>query len=288
MMEHNSLARPLHLAESRGVRVTWLPADPYGRISANQVAAAFRAETRLVAINHCSNVTGTIQPIEEIGAICRSRGILFLVDAAQSAGSLPLNVLDASIDLLAAPGHKCLFGPLGTGFLYVGERANPAPLYVGGTGSRSADLEQPLDLPERFESGTPNTPGIAGLGAGLAFIKTVGRETIRHHELALLEQLLAGLGTIPGVTIVGPPTAADRGAVVSFSVAQHDPAAIGFRLDHDYGICVRTGLHCAPLAHRSVGTYPAGTVRLSPGFFNTPAHIDQLLAALRALCTKGE
>jgi cysteine desulfurase family protein len=287
MMEHNSLARPLHHAASTGVQVTWLPADRCGRITAGQVAAALRPETRLVAVNHCSNVTGSIQPIEEIGDICRTRGILFLVDAAQSAGSLPLQVQDASIDLLAAPGHKCLFGPQGTGFLYVSERVNPAPLTRGGTGSRSADLEQPADLPERYESGTPNTPGIAGLGAGLAFIKSVGRKTIRRHELGLLEQLLAGLTAISGVTVVGPAGADERGAVVSITMAGHDPAALGFRLDHDFGICVRTGLHCAPLAHRAVGTYPAGTVRISPGYFNTPDHIDQLLAALRALAAKG-
>jgi selenocysteine lyase/cysteine desulfurase len=197
-------------------------------------------------------------------------------------------VVDAAIDLLAAPGHKGLFGPLGTGFLAIGERLDPEPLYVGGTGSRSADLEQPFDLPERYESGTPNTPGIAGLGAGVAFIRAMGRETIRCHEVALLEQLLAGLAGIPGIAVIGPPAAADRGAVVSFTVAGHDPAAIGFCLDHEYGISVRTGLHCAPLAHRAVGTFPAGTVRVSPGFFNTPDHIDQLLAAVRALCAKGE
>lgn len=174
-MEHNSLARPLFLAEKQGVRVTWLPGDHFGRISASQVAAAISPETRLVAVNHCSNVTGTIQPIEEIGTICRRRGILLLVDAAQSAGCLPLQVEDAAIDLLAVPGHKGLFGPPGTGFLYVGERVNPEPLLVGGTGSRSADLEQPGELPERYESGTPNMPGIAGLGAGVAWIQQVGR-----------------------------------------------------------------------------------------------------------------
>lgn len=284
-MEHNSLARPLHLAAAHGVQVTWLPGDQTGRITAAQLAAAIRPETKLVAVNHCSNVTGTVQPITEIGAICRAHDLIFLVDAAQSAGSLPIDVVADNIDLLAAPGHKGLFGPPGTGILYLGERACPDPLLVGGTGSRSADLDQPLELPERYESGTPNTPGIAGLGAGVAFIQHVGRENIRRHELALVEQLLAGLHQIPGLHLVGPGAGDTRGAVVSFTIDGHDPSVIGFRLDHEFGICVRTGLHCAPLAHRTIGTFPAGTIRVSPGYFNTSTDIEQFLAALRSLCS---
>jgi cysteine desulfurase family protein len=284
-MEHNSLARPLHLAASRGVQITWLQGDQTGRITAAQLAAVIRPETKLVAVNHCSNVTGTLQPIAEIGAICRAHDLLFLVDAAQSAGSLPIDVAMANIDLLAAPGHKGLYGPPGTGFLYLGERACPDPLLVGGTGSRSADLDQPLELPERYESGTPNTPGIAGLGAGVAFIQQVGRENIRRHEQALVEQLLAGLHEIPGLHLFGPDAGVERGAVVSFTIDGHDPSVIGFRLDHEFGICVRTGLHCAPLAHRTIGTFPEGTIRVSPGYFNTSADIEQFLAALRSLCS---
>lgn len=284
-MEHNSLARPLHLAATQGVQITWLQGDQTGRITAAQLAAAIRPETKLVAVNHCSNVTGTVQPIAEIGALCRAHDLLFLVDAAQSAGSLPIDVTTANIDLLAAPGHKGLFGPPGTGFMYLGERAYPDPLLVGGTGSRSADLDQPLELPERYESGTPNTPGIAGLGAGVAFIQQVGRENIRRHELALVEQLLAGLCEMPELHLVGPAAGVERGAVVSFTLDGHDPSVIGFRLDHEFGICVRTGLHCAPLAHRTIGTFPEGTIRVSPGYFNTSTDIEQFLAALRSLCS---
>jgi cysteine desulfurase family protein len=285
-MEHNALARPLALAASRGVEVTWVAADRCGRVSAEQISAALRPATRLVALAHCSNVTGTLQPVAQIGSLLRGSGTRLLVDAAQSAGAFPLDVEALGIDLLAVPGHKGLFGPQGTGVLYVGEGVDLAPLIVGGTGGFSHGLEQPESLPERFESGTHNTPGIAGLKAGVEFVLGTGVEAIRQREERLVGLLLDGLTSLPAVTIHGPVKGEERGAVVSFSVADRDPAEIGFRLDQEYGICVRTGLHCSPLAHQTIGTHPAGTVRVSPGPFTTDAEIEAFVRALDAITVR--
>jgi len=231
-------------------------------------------------MNHCSNVTGTLQAIEELGPWCRREGILFLVDAAQSAGLFPIHCEASAIDLLAAPGHKGLYGPQGTGFLCLSEGLLPRPLILGGTGGNSQSDLPPDQLPERLEAGTPNTPGLAGLKAGLDFIHATGLERIHRHEAALASQLLAGLERIPGVEVFGPGNGVQRGGVVSFLVAGRDPAEIGFLLDHDHGILTRVGLHCAPDAHRTIGTFPRGTVRVSPGYFNTGEDIEALLAAL--------
>lgn len=281
-MEHNSLVRPLKHLEKRGVEVTWVKADRDGFVDNRAIAAALRPSTRLVAMAHASNVTGTIQPVEAIGALTRAAGIPFLVDAAQSAGCLPIDVVRMGIDLLAAPGHKGLFGPPGTGILYVAEGVELEPLTVGGTGGFSSEPEQPLNMPERFESGTLNVPGIAGLLAGVEFIRLTGIETIARHEEALMERLLAGLATIPGSEVHAAPPGR-RAPVASFTIAGMDPSTIGFRLDTEFGISVRVGLHCAPLAHRSIGTFPVGTVRVSPGYFTTAADIDVFLAALHAI-----
>jgi cysteine desulfurase family protein len=285
-MEHNSLVRPLHRAAGQGVEVSWLPADREGFVTPSQVAAALRPATRLVALAHCSNVTGTVQPVAEIGALCRARGVPLLVDAAQSAGSLPIDVVRDGVDLLAAPGHKGLLGPTGTGFLFVAPGIGLEPLLVGGTGSSSASPEQPAELPERFESGTLNAPGIAGLKAGIDFIRETGIETIARRERALVEQLLAGLATVAGVTLYGPSDPARRGGVVSFTVADADPSELGYRLSAEYDIAVRTGLHCAPDAHRTIGTFPRGTVRVSPGFFTTETEIECFLQAVQAIIEK--
>ena len=280
-MEHNSLVRPLKLAENRGVAVTWVPADRAGYVTAAAIAAAITPATRLIALSHCSNVSGAIQPVAEIGGLARGAGIPFLVDAAQSAGSVTIDVSALQIDLLAAPGHKGLLGPQGTGLLYIAPGLHLEPLLVGGTGSRSSSVVQPAEMPERFESGTPNTPGIAGLAAGVGFIMATGAATIMAHEARLTGRLLAGLAAIPGVTVYnGLEDGRPRGAVVSFTMTGEDPARLGFILNDRYGIAVRVGLHCAPLAHQTIGTYPAGTVRVSPGWFTTDADIDALLHAV--------
>ncbi len=281
-MEHNSLARPLRLLERQGVEVTWVPADRDGLVDIRDIAGAFRPITRLVALAHASNVTGTVQPVAEIGALTRSAGIPFLVDAAQSAGCIPIDVVRMGIDLLAAPGHKGLFGPPGTGILYVAEGVELEPLTVGGTGGFSSEPEQPREMPERFESGTLNVPGIAGLLAGVEFIRQTGIEAIARHENELTKHLLAGLAGIPGITVHGAPSGL-RAPVISFSIAGRDPSTVGFRLDAEFGISVRVGLHCAPMAHRTIGTFPVGTVRVSPGYFTTATDIDTFLAALKEI-----
>ena len=280
-MEHNSLARPLHEISRRSVDVSWVEADAEGFVDPQRVRAALRPATRLVALSHCSNVTGTVQAVEEIGLITRDAGVRFLVDAAQSAGHLPIDVQRMKIDLLAAPGHKGLLGPQGTGFLYVGDNVILEPVFTGGTGSSSQSLDQPDSMPERYESGTLNLPGIAGLKAGIEYVQQLGLQEIARRDKSLLQRLLTGLEQIKGVAIYGPRHPEMRCGVVSFTVAGTDASQIGFLLDGNHDISVRVGLHCAPLAHKTIGTFPEGTVRVSPGCFNTDQDIDRFLAALR-------
>jgi cysteine desulfurase / selenocysteine lyase len=288
-MEHNALARPLHLMRARGVEVSFVQADRDGTLPERAIAQAMRRNTRLVALAHCSNVTGTVQPIEEIARIARGGGALFLLDAAQSAGYFPLDAEGMGIDLLAAPGHKSLYGPPGTGILALAPGLQLDPLLVGGTGGNASSTEQPLELPERFESGTINTPGIAGLKAGLDFILETGLDQIRAKGKLLIGQLLEGLRATPGAVIYGPQQG-ERGSAVSFNIEGQDPATLGFLLDREYDISVRVGLHCAPDVHRTIGSYPAGTVRVSPGIFTSEADIETFLRALGEICqtVKGE
>ncbi len=285
-MEHNALVRPLHRLSRQGVAVTKVPCHRDGFLDPRDVAAALRPETRLIALSHCSNVTGVIQPVAEIGLLARSRGIVFLLDAAQSAGHIPLDAAELSVDLLAAPGHKGLLGPPGSGFLSIAPGLELEPLLVGGTGGASSDPEQPLTSPERYESGTHNTPGIAGLSAGVDLLLTTGVKEIRRQEQFLTSLLLDGLRTIPGVTVHGPGAPERRVGVISLTLAGVDPSEVGFRLDREFAITVRVGLHCAPDAHRTMGTYPHGTIRVSPGFSSTEADIDLFLRALRTIAPR--
>ncbi len=282
-MEHNSVSRPLRLAEKRGSSITRIPCDRSGFLNPRDLAAALRADTRLIVLSHCSNVTGTVQPLAEIGHLARQSGVPLLVDAAQSAGVMPIDVRAMEISLLAAPGHKGLLGPQGTGFLYIAEGLELPPLVVGGTGGHSSGEEQPEEMPARFESGTLNTPGIAGLGAGVEFILSTGIETIRKKEMTLVRHLMEGLDVIKGITLYGPTPEKERGGIVSFTVEERDPAMFGFTLDQEYDIEVRTGLHCAPWAHRTIGTYPAGTIRVSPGWFTTEQEIETFLSAIHQI-----
>jgi cysteine desulfurase family protein len=285
-MEHNALVRPLHLMRERGVEVSFVPADRDGTVSECAIARAMRRNTRLVALAHCSNVTGNVQPIGEIARAARQGGALFLLDAAQSAGYFPLDAEGMGIDLLAAPGHKGLYGPPGTGILAVAAGIQLEPLLVGGTGGNSSSPEQPEQMPERFESGTMNTAAIAGLKAGLDFLLETGMDQIRAKGKLLIEELLAGLRATPGVVVYGPQ-AGERGSAVSFNLEGHDPATLGFLFDQDYDISVRVGLHCAPDVHRTIGSYPSGTVRVSPGFFNSEADITYFLKALHEIQAKA-
>jgi len=282
-MEHNSLTRPLRALQERGVTVLKVPADPLGYVSPEAIKAACSEKTRMVALTHCSNVTGTLQPIEEIGLWCRGEGILFLVDAAQSAGTIPIHASAMGIDLLAVPGHKGLLGPPGIGVLFVREGLRLEPLLFGGTGTHSQFDLPPEEMPERLECGTLNSPGIAGLLAGVTFLQAEGPDRIRERKEEHLARLIDGLRGVPGIRLYGPLEAERHGGALSFNLEGMDPAECCFLLDQEYGICSRAGLQCAPDAHKTIGTFPRGTVRFSPGHFTTPEEIDQSIAAVAAL-----
>jgi cysteine desulfurase family protein len=281
-LEHNSVARPLRALERAGVRVSRV-ACPEGRFDPALFLAEIGGETRLAVLTHASNVTGEVLPIAEIAAECRKRGVRVLVDAAQTAGVFPLDVRDLAADLVAMPGHKSLLGPPGTGALYVAEGLELTPLLEGGTGSESEQDEQPDRLPDRFEAGTLNSAGLAGLDAALEWILATGTETIRRHEEALVSRLWHGLEEVPGLTLYGPPPGPHRAAVLSLNLDGWEPTDLAGVLDETFDIQCRPGLHCSPWAHRSLGTFPSGTVRLSPGYFNTPAEADAVVAAFQTV-----
>ena len=288
-MEHNSAMRPLRAMEKQGVAVSVVPCSPAGELDPGDLKGQIRSNTRAIYLTHASNVTGTLMPVSEVGAIARERGIIFCVDAAQTAGVIPIDVRAMSIDLLAFTGHKSLFGPQGTGGLYLAEALDKEvdPIMTGGTGSRSESEEQPEFLPDRYESGTPNTIGIAGLGAGIRFIRSVGIETIRNKEKNLAAMLIEGLQSMPEVTLYGCRDAVRQTAVVSFTIAGMGPAEVAMILDEDYSIMSRPGLQCAPAAHRTIGTFSSGTVRLSLGYFLEENDIRTALAAVdRIIHTK--
>lgn len=282
-MEHNSVMRPLRALEKQGVEVTTVACAPDGSLDVQDVAAAIHPNTVLVVLNHASNVCGTILPVGQVGQMVRERGLLLLVDAAQSAGALPIDMQAEKIDLLAFTGHKSLYGPTGTGGLVFGERVDVSilrPLKQGGTGSRSEHEQQPEFLPDKYESGTPNVVGLAGLGAALEWIQQRGVVEIRDHESRLCQRLLDNLRQIPNLVLYGCGDASLQTATVSFNIAGMQPSEVGLRLDEEFGILCRVGLHCAPSAHRTLGTFPTGTVRFSLGVFNTVQEIDRASAAV--------
>jgi len=280
-VEHNSVIRPLKRLEKEGVRFSQVPCSRQGHLNMRLLKKSPEPKTKLIILTHASNVTGALFPVEEVGAFARARGILFMVDAAQTAGLVPIDVQKMKIDLLACAGHKSLYGPQGTGFLYIRKGIDLRPLKEGGTGSESDTEEQPSTLPQRYESGTLNTPGIAGLGAGISFILEKGIENIWKKEKRLTRLLLQGLKRIKGVHVYGPAEAEERVPLLAFNLGSMNPAEVGFILDEYYDILVRVGLHCAPQAHRTMGTFPDGTVRASWGFFNKVEDLDLLLKALR-------
>lgn len=285
-VEHNAMMRPLRALEARQVAVTVVPGTPAGELDLGLLEAAIRPATVLIAINHASNVSGLLAPVRKVAAIARAHDLLLLVDAAQTAGCFPIDVGADCIDLLAFTGHKSLLGPTGTGGLVIGPRVDLErlePLVRGGTGSRSESEEQPGFLPDRYESGTPNAVGLAGLAAGVRWVLQQGVDTIRRKEQQLARQLLDGLRGIPGVVLTGCGDASRQTATVSFTMPGVPPSAIGLRLDEEFGILCRVGLHCAPAAHRALGTYPNGTVRIAPGPFIEPADIDRALEAVATI-----
>ena len=280
-LEHNSVSRPLRALELAGrITVTRLVADAGGTVDPDAVRAAITAKTRLVAMTHASNVVGTVQPISEIGRVARERNVLLLVDAAQTAGVLPIDVQAMHIDLLALPGHKSLMGPTGTGALYVAPGVEVVAWREGGTGGNSLSETQPRDYPHFLEGGTPNVLGIAGLTAGIRWVRERGLESIHAHEVALVERLWKRLDELGGYRVFGHRDHSRRVGTISFLHVGLSAPDMGGILDVEFDIAIRSGLHCAPFIHRAHDTVPDGAVRVSPGPFNTSEDIDALAAAL--------
>jgi len=280
-LEHNSVSRPLRAMELAGrISLTRIPSDSGGTIDPDAILKAITRETQLIALTHASNVLGTIQPILEVGRIAREHDLLFLVDAAQTAGVVPIDIQSMYIDLLAFPGHKSLLGPTGTGVLYAGPRARIQPWREGGTGGDSSSETQPCDLPYSLEGGTPNVLGVAGLAAGIRYVQERGMQAIHEHEVDLIERLWRRLDELPGYQVFGHRDRSRRVATLSLKSEMLSAAEVGGILDQSFDIAVRPGLHCAPYIHRALGTFPDGTVRVSPGPFSTTEDIDRLATAL--------
>ncbi|HHW56272.1 MAG TPA: aminotransferase class V-fold PLP-dependent enzyme [Clostridia bacterium] len=282
-MEHNSMIRPLMALKDKGVEVTLVQGDIEGKIDPEDIKKSIKKNTKMIAITHASNVTGTIMPVEEIGNIAREMNLIFLVDAAQTAGVLPIDVEKYNIDLLAFAGHKGLYGPQGTGGLYVREGLEVFPLKEGGTGSKSESIYQPDLMPDKLESGTPNTPGIAGLKEGVRFIKSVGIDAVYRHEKKLTQMLIDGLKEIKGIKIYGPHKIEDRVGVVSITLEDRDVGEISYILDRNFDIATRAGLHCAAVAHSTIGTIKSGTLRFGIGYFNTEDEVQKVIKAMEMI-----
>jgi cysteine desulfurase / selenocysteine lyase len=290
-MEHNAVMRPLRRLESQGVELSVAQCSFAGMPDPDDIKKLIKKNTALVVINHASNVTGSILPVAEIGRIAGEYGIPLLVDAAQTGGCYPIDMEADCIDLLAFTGHKNLYGPQGTGGLVIGPRVDiekMEPLKTGGTGSRSEFETQPDFLPDKYESGTPNTVGIAGLGAGVKFIMGEGIDRIMRHEKELTGRLITGLSGIDGVTVYGIRNPDAQTATVSFNIKGMQPSEAAFQLDDEYEIMCRPGLHCSPSAHNTIGTFPHGTVRFSLGYMNTPDEIDSALDAVEAIAGRKD
>lgn len=285
MVEHNSVRRPLeYLKRTLGITVDYVKVNGKGELNLLDVENALKQPTRLVICNHSSNLLGSILPVEEIGRLAHNCGAIFLVDAAQSAGILDIDVERMRIDLMAFPGHKGLLGPQGTGGLYIAPHVDLEPLLHGGTGSQSEEKEQPAVRPDRYEAGTPNTVGIAGLRAGVEKVVELTPKWIYTHEWHLTQQLLSGIKDISGMTILGPDPGMPRTGIVSFVIDQVDSSRLAFQLDREYGIAVRAGFHCTPLAHYAVHTEKTGAVRASVGISTTEMEIETFIKAVKQLC----
>jgi len=288
-MEHNSVMRPLRDLEKKGIEVTVAPCFKDGTLDSREVEKKIQSTTRMIVLNHASNVTGTLLPVREVGKIAREHNLLFLVDAAQTVGAYPIDVEEYGIDLLAFTGHKSLYGPQGTGGLVIGERIDEKqmiPLKQGGTGSRSEFEEQPDFLPDRFESGTPNGVGIAGLLAGVQFVLEKRVEQIRQNEMTLTHKLIQGLKKVPQVELYGPENVKDRIATISFNLARLSPSEVAQRLEKEFGILCRPGLHCAPAAHHTIGTFAEGTIRFGLSAFNSEAEVETAIRAVSLISKK--
>ncbi len=286
VIEHNSVLRPLHSLSENGVEVTLVSADKAGYVNIRDIKEVINKNTKMVIINHVSNVLGSVQDIKNIGNLLKSKGIIFMLDASQSVGAIPIDVEENNIDLLAFSRHKGLLGPQGTGGLFIREGIKLKNFKEGGTGSNSHFMIQPDFMPDQFESGTLNTPGIAGLGEGIKFINRIGIDNIQKCEKELISYLLEELKKLSYIKIYGSDSVKRRGSVISFNIDGIDASIVGDQLNEE-GIAVRTGYHCAPLIHELIGTEYAGTVRVSPGYFNTFDDIEKLLVAIMRIYKTG-
>lgn len=281
--DHNSVLRPLmHLQQTGVITLTVVDCDEAGVVSATDIAGAITEQTRLVAVTHASNITGAIQPIDAIGDVCQQRDVRLLVDAAQTIGHLPIDVQKIGCDMLAAPGHKGLLGPMGTGVLFLSPKISDevAPLRLGGTGSNHVDATQPTQMPQKFEAGSLNVPAIAGLGEGVKFVHSEVGEAMQEHTDDLMVELREGFSGIEGVKMFGPPEKSQRTGVTSISIDGFDAQTVAGILDVDFAIQIRAGFHCAPLMHKRLGTDQDGLIRFSPGPFNTSADIEMAVTAI--------
>ncbi|GAA3410853.1 aminotransferase class V-fold PLP-dependent enzyme [Paenibacillus hodogayensis] len=283
-VEHNSVRRPLeYLKREHGVQITYVEADEKGQVQPRHVEEAFQANTRLVVCNHSSNLLGTILPIEQIAEIVKRKGAKLLIDGAQTAGVVPLHVEHMGIDMFAFPGHKGLLGPQGTGGLYIHPNLELTPLMHGGTGSQSESLDQPTVRPDRYEAGTQNTVGIAGLREGAKFVLNEGVEVIHNKEWNQIQTLMEGLLAIDGVRLLGPALGEPKTGIAAFVMDHADSSEVAFILDQSFEIAVRSGYHCTPLAHGAAGTLETGAVRASIGYYTTDSEINNFIAAVREI-----
>lgn len=289
MMEHNSVLRPLyrHMDEHGGV-LSFVQCDDLGRPKYEEVEALITPKTRAIVCTHASNLTGNVVDLRRVGAIAKKHGLLFIVDASQTAGVIPIDMEEMNIDLLCFTGHKGLMGPQGTGGLCVREGVEVRPWKVGGSGVQSYSRTQPVEYPTRLEAGTLNSHGIAGLSAALDFIRETGVETIGQHEQALMRRFYKRVKDIPGVKIYGDFSGEEKAAIVALNVGDYDSGAVADELSESYDIAVRPGAHCAPLMHKALGTTDQGAVRFSFSWFNTEEEIDSAVRAIREIAEDPE
>ena len=283
-VEHNSVRRPLEfLRRTKNIEISYIQTNNQGYVNPLNIRDAIRSNTKLVICSHSSNLLGTIVPLGEISEICKAKKLIFLVDAAQTAGTIPIDVQKMGIDMLAFPGHKGLLGPQGTGGLYIHPNLDLEPLLQGGTGSQSEAVEQPLVRPDRYESGTQNTVGIAGLNEGVKFVLHQTVEAIHTKEWKLTQRLMEGIQGVKGIQILGPNLGEDKTGIVSFVMQQIDASELAFILDQSFQIAVRSGFHCTPLAHQSAGTTETGAVRASVGFYTTGEEVNHFIQAIKEI-----
>jgi cysteine desulfurase family protein len=285
-MEHNSVLRPLHKLNGIGVTFTEVRCKDTGELDPADVEKAINEKTRLIVATHASNICGTIINIDAISEVAKKHGVIFMVDAAQTAGAVNIDLQSSHVDMLACAGHKSLFGPQGTGVLYVRDGLKLDTVKEGGTGSHSESLVQPDELPDKFESGTLNTPGIAGLGAGVRYILSETVDRIREKEMTLVSHILDEFKKMDDVMLYGVLDPKKQTSVISFNVKGLECSEVGYTLDSTYNIMTRVGVHCSPSGHKTLGTFPEGTVRASVGYFNTHEEVDYFINSIREIIRK--